>query len=73
MENLSSLEYKTQEEILTVLKSLISTLSTIGCQVAEILFPSHLLNDFRNSLQSQSLKVSRISAPFPDCFINQSI
>ena len=42
-ENFASFEYKTQEEALTVIKSLTSVLSTEGMQLMEILSPSHLL------------------------------
>ncbi len=42
-ENFASFEYKTQEEVLTVAKSLTSVLSTTGMQLVEILSPSHLL------------------------------
>ncbi|KAI1793228.1 hypothetical protein LXA43DRAFT_1124268 [Ganoderma leucocontextum] len=42
-ENFASFEYKTQEEVLTVAKSLTSVLSTAGMQLVELLSPSHLL------------------------------
>ncbi|EJF61054.1 hypothetical protein DICSQDRAFT_170603 [Dichomitus squalens LYAD-421 SS1] len=42
-ENFASFEYKTQEEVLTVTKSLTSVLSTTGMQLVEILSPSHLI------------------------------
>ena len=42
-ENFASFEYKTQEEVLTVAKSLTSVLSTAGMQLVDILSPSHLL------------------------------
>ena len=42
-ENFAAFEYKTQEELLTVIKSLTSVLSTSGMQLVEILSPSHLL------------------------------
>lgn len=43
-ENFASFDYKTQEEVLTVLKYLTSVLSTTGSQTVETLSPSHLLN-----------------------------
>ncbi|KAJ3559315.1 hypothetical protein NM688_g422 [Phlebia brevispora] len=42
-ENFASFDYKTQEEVLTVLKYLTSVLSTTGSQIVELLSPSHLL------------------------------
>ena len=42
-ENFASFDYKTQEEVLTVLKYLTSILSTTGSQIVEALSPSHLL------------------------------
>ena len=42
-ENFATFEYKTQEEVLTVIKFLTNILSTTGMQVLEILSPSHLL------------------------------
>ncbi|KAI0629898.1 hypothetical protein C8Q77DRAFT_1139118 [Trametes polyzona] len=42
-ENFASFEYKTQEEPLTVIKSLTAVLSTAGMQLVEMLSPSHLL------------------------------
>lgn len=43
-ENFASFDYKTQEEVLTVLKYLTSVLSTTGSQTVETLSPSHLLS-----------------------------
>lgn len=42
-ENFASFDYRTQEEVLTVLKYLTSLLSTTGMQLVEALSPSHLL------------------------------
>ncbi|KZT11764.1 uncharacterized protein LAESUDRAFT_733751 [Laetiporus sulphureus 93-53] len=42
-ENFAALEYKTQEEVLTVLKYLTAVLSTTGMQLVEMLSPQHLL------------------------------
>lgn len=42
-ENFASFDYKTQEEPLTVIKSLTAVLSTAGMQLVETLSPSHLL------------------------------
>jgi Sister chromatid cohesion C-terminus len=42
-ENFATFDYKTQEEVFTVIKSLTSVLSTTGMQLLEIISPSHLL------------------------------
>ncbi|KAI6114285.1 sister chromatid cohesion C-terminus-domain-containing protein [Pisolithus sp. B1] len=42
-ENFAMLDYKTQEEVLTVIKHLTSILSTSGMQVIDVVSPSHLL------------------------------
>lgn len=42
-ENFASFDYKTQEEVFTVIKYLTNILSTTGAQVLEIISPSHLL------------------------------
>ena len=42
-ENFSAFDYKTQEEVLTVIKSLTIILSTLGMQLVEVLSPSNLL------------------------------
>jgi cohesin loading factor subunit SCC2 len=47
VENFSSFEYKTQEEVFTVIKYLTSVLSTAGMQLVEVLSPSHLLSQIR--------------------------
>lgn len=48
-ENFSSFDYKTQEEVLTILKYLTSVLSTTGSQLVEALSPSHLLNQLHDN------------------------
>lgn len=42
-ENFASFDYKTQEEVITVIKYLTTVLSTTGTQLLEIISPSHLL------------------------------
>ncbi|KAI6042629.1 sister chromatid cohesion C-terminus-domain-containing protein [Pisolithus marmoratus] len=42
-ENFATLDYKTQEEVLTVIKHLTSILSTSGMQIIDVVSPSHLL------------------------------
>lgn len=42
-ENFAAFEYKTQEEVFTVVKYLTTVLSTTGMQLLEMISPSHLL------------------------------
>ena len=42
-ENFATLDYKTHEEALTVIKHLTSILSTSGMQLVEVVSPSNLL------------------------------
>jgi len=42
-ENFASFDYKTQEEVITVIKYLTTVLSTTGTQLLETISPSHLL------------------------------
>jgi hypothetical protein len=42
-ENFSAFDYKTQEEVFTIIKHLTSVLSTTGMQLVEVLSPSNLL------------------------------
>lgn len=48
-ENFASLDYRTQEEVITVIKHLTSVLSTAGMQMIDILSPSHLLVQLRDN------------------------
>lgn len=57
-ENFSAFEYKTQEEVITVIKYLTTVLSTTGMQLLEIISPSHLLSHLHSSSQlSQSTQL----------------
>jgi cohesin loading factor subunit SCC2 len=58
-ENFSALEYKTQEEVLTVIKYLTSVLSTIGMQLVETLSPWNL-RDQLGTLPGPNMTVSKI-------------
>lgn len=42
-ENFSAFDFKTQEEVFTVIKHLTSVLSTVGMQLVEVLSPANLL------------------------------
>lgn len=50
-ENFAAFDYKTQEEVFTVIKYLTSVLSTAGMQLVEVLSPSHLLSQLRGPPQ----------------------
>ena len=56
-ENFATFDYKTQEEVFTIIKSLTSVLSTTGMQLLEIISPSHLLTTLHGT--------SRPEAPVP--------
>ncbi|KAI0754694.1 hypothetical protein C8Q80DRAFT_1094239 [Daedaleopsis nitida] len=57
-ENFASFEYKTQEELLTVIKSLTGVLSTAGMQLVESLSPAHLLAQLHGTDQPPPTSVS---------------
>lgn len=50
-DNFAAFDYKTQEEVLTVLKYLTSILSTSGMQLVEILSPANLLQQLHAPTQ----------------------
>lgn len=52
-ENFAAFDYKTLEEVLTVIKYLTNVLSTTGMQLLEIVSPSHLLTHLHGVSQSQ--------------------
>jgi len=72
-ENFASFEYKTQEEVLMVVKSLISVLSTSGMQVVEALSPSHLLTQLHAPIQPFTSGESTPNISIPGQFANQQI
>ncbi|KAF7299416.1 Sister chromatid cohesion protein [Mycena indigotica] len=49
-ENFASFEYKTQEEVITVIKDLTAILSVEGMRVLEIISPSHLISQLRGDI-----------------------
>lgn len=68
-ENFSAFEYKTQEEVITVIKHLTSVLSTTGMQLLEIVSPSHLLSQLQgpnegpaNPSQDTSMDTALVTA-----------
>jgi hypothetical protein len=52
-ENFATFDYKTQEEVFTVVNYLTTVLSTTGTQLLETLSPSHLLTQLHGRSQSQ--------------------
>lgn len=58
-ENFSAFDYKTQEEVLTVIKHLTSVLSTTGTQLVDKVSPSNLLEQLVGG--SQSMDIVRFS------------
>ncbi|KAH7925870.1 hypothetical protein BV22DRAFT_1088167 [Leucogyrophana mollusca] len=48
-ENFSAFDYRTQEEVIVVIKHLTSVLSTTGMQLIEMISPSHLLAQLHDS------------------------
>lgn len=69
-ENFAMLEYKTQEEVMTVVKYLTSFLSTTGVQILEVLSPSHLLTQLHEPLPAITLdnNVNEMLSPIYSCF-----
>ncbi|KAH7906512.1 hypothetical protein BJ138DRAFT_1071604 [Hygrophoropsis aurantiaca] len=51
-ENFSALDYRTQEEVIIVIKHLTSVLSTAGMQLIELISPSHLLSQLHEPTTS---------------------
>jgi cohesin loading factor subunit SCC2 len=65
-ENFASFDYKTQEEVITVIKYLTTVLSTTGTQLLETISPSHLLAQ----LHSISQPIPVPQAPNVRIFLN---
>ncbi|EGN98100.1 hypothetical protein SERLA73DRAFT_109431 [Serpula lacrymans var. lacrymans S7.3] len=55
-ENFSAFDYKTQEEVLTVINYLTSVLSTAGMQLIEVLSPSNLLTQLHDASQTEAVE-----------------
>ncbi|KAJ8463322.1 hypothetical protein ONZ45_g17624 [Pleurotus djamor] len=53
-ENFAAFDYKTLEEVLTVIKILTAILSTTGAQLLEVISPSHLLAQLRSPQEDQN-------------------
>ncbi|KAF8968942.1 hypothetical protein BDZ97DRAFT_1797116 [Flammula alnicola] len=63
-ENFAAFDYKTQEEVLTVIKYLTSVLSTTGMQLLEIISPSHLLTHL-HGLDAMDIIPKETAEPIP--------
>ncbi|KAJ3516976.1 hypothetical protein NLJ89_g794 [Agrocybe chaxingu] len=61
-ENFAAFDYKTQEEVLTVIKYLTNVLSTTGMQLLEIVSPSHLLSQLHTGSQPSRPSQSEATA-----------
>jgi hypothetical protein len=61
-ENLSALDYKTLEEVLTIIKCLTSVLSTSGTHIVESLCPSQLLAQLHSRPDGNTSDVSILHA-----------
>lgn len=62
-ENFATLDYKTLEEILTVIKHLTSILSTSGMQLIDLVSPSHLLAQLHEPQSQPLTNGTTISTP----------
>lgn len=67
-ENFATFDYKTQEEVFTVIKSLTSVLSTTGMQLLEIISPSHLLSTLHGTSQPEvNMHVESTTVSYSPC------
>jgi cohesin loading factor subunit SCC2 len=57
-ENLSAFDYKTQEEVLIIIRQITNVLSVAGMQLLEILSPSNLMAQLADILVCCSLHFS---------------
>lgn len=58
-ENFAMFDYKTQEEVITVIKHLTVVLSTSGMHLLEMISPSHLLSQLRAPLETAQESASQ--------------
>ncbi|KAG1743247.1 uncharacterized protein EDB91DRAFT_1126495 [Suillus paluster] len=72
-ENFASLDYRTQEEVITVIKHLTSVLSTAGMQVIDLLSPSHLLAQLHDTQPPDNAPHQLSPSGFPTHSIDQEI
>jgi len=69
-ENFATFDYKTQEEVFTVIKSLTSVLSTTGMQLLEIISPSHLLTTLHGTSRPEAIApvVETTTVSYSPCY-----
>jgi cohesin loading factor subunit SCC2 len=70
-ENFATLDYRTQEEVVTVIKHLTSVLSTAGMQVIDLLSPSHLLAQLHDTRPLHNAPHQPPLSDFPTSSIDQ--
>ncbi|KAG2340137.1 hypothetical protein BDR05DRAFT_553803 [Suillus weaverae] len=70
-ENFASLDYRTQEEVITVIKHLTAVLSTAGMQVIDLLSPSHLLAQLHDTRPLHNASHQPPLSDFPTHSIDQ--
>ena len=63
-ENFSSFDYKTLEEVFSVIKYLTTVLSTAGMQLVEALSPSHLLAQLHDGVQLDTIQVGSLKVTY---------
>lgn len=68
-ENFATFDYKTQEEVFTVIKSLTSVLSTTGMQLLEIISPSHLLTTLHGTSPETTAPVETNPVGYSSCHV----
>lgn len=66
-ENFATLDYKTLEEVLTVIKHLTSILSTSGMQLIDLVSPSHLLAQLHEPQSQPLTNGTTIVKTLPQC------
>ena len=72
-ENFATFDYKTQEEVFIVIKSLTSVLSTTGMQLLEIISPSHLLTTLHGTSQPEAtMPVESTTVGYSPCHDTKS-
>lgn len=67
VENFASFDYKTQEEVFIIVKTLTTVLSTNGTQILEIVSPSHLLSHVKKQPASEANAADMNVDPVEGC------
>lgn len=61
-ENLAALDYKTQEEVLTIIRHLTSILSVAGTALVEVISPSNLLRQLHGDMAGAAMVRAQLHA-----------